>query len=387
MKYLLVCSSPFENSTLSKISKNVIENLIGDNEIYCLAHCENQTIYKKYKNASICPIFDFENQFEEALIYFKPDVLITIGDISECVLPHYHKKSIHYTGWKWISILDIGTIPPPPGLIDFILNTDHIVTYSLEVFKFLNNNPNIDVHYARLGVEKDLFYVLPNKKEIKESFKNKEIFTILSPGSNNRSNEKSTLIEAFAEFSKDKNNVFLYFCDRDNSKYYDLKDIAWKYPWILDKIMFTDDGVDNHVLNNLYNSVDLTIDLSVNSTFNLSILEALSCECSVVIPHNPINNFFQYPNSDYMNICKSHKFINQLGGEEWHSDVYYLKKIIEEKYFKFIKEKEDNEQKSLNITNEKENDKFSWENFNSTLKVIIKNILNKKNKETFFIKV
>lgn len=49
MKYLLVCSSPFENSTLSKISKNVIENLIGDNEIYCLAHCENQTIYKNIK--------------------------------------------------------------------------------------------------------------------------------------------------------------------------------------------------------------------------------------------------------------------------------------------------------------------------------------------------
>lgn len=379
MNFLIICSSPYGTSTFSRISKNVIDFLSKDekNSLYCLSLGEE--IARSYENVQLSPVVDFEKQLTEAIAYSDPDVVITIGDVVD-FFPVLYAKNLQSHHWKWIGIFDILTMPPPPSVIDVILGMDAQLVYGIGLYRFLSGNSKLNIFYARPGVNGNYFYSLENQEEIVNSFKSKNIFTILSPGSNVENNYKIALFEAFASFSRDKEDVYLYLCDRDGNNYYDPSSLFWKYPWIADKILTKSEKdfkfLENHDLNNLYNSVALTIDLTINSNFSLSILEALSCGGSVLMASSPFNSVEQYPCSEKITPVKSHKILNSLGGENYYVDVWNLVEKLNEKYLEYYS------MNSVKICRDEDfREEFSWNKFNTSLKYILNNFMNIKSKD------
>jgi len=378
--YLIIGHDPYSTSTFSRITKHVIDYLSKDkdNSVYCLSLGES--VARHFGNVLISPVTDFQKQIHEAITYSKPDIVITICDILDTFHLYYYKIFSHSKNWRWVGIFDIQTMPPPPMFINVVLEMDYVLTYSSGIYDFLFSHEDINIMYASLGVESNLFYQLPNQEEIcKNLFENNK-FLILSPGSNNESNYKIGLIEAFAEFSKNKDDVYLYFCDRDGNEYSKLEETAWKYPWIVDKVMMKSEHdfklLENHDLNNLYNSVNVTIDVSVNSHFSLSCLEALACGGKVVMTWNHLNPSNQYPLSDRIETIPTIKVVNRVGGNERYVIIEELVKKINDSYLEY----KIGNFKKIHLDEELSKE-FSWDKFDSSLKYILKKTLNIRVKE------
>lgn len=380
MNYLIVGHDPYATSTFSRITKHVIDFLSKDSEnsVYCLSLGES--VARHYDNVLICPVTDFQKQIHEAVSYSNPDIVITICELLD-VFPIYYYKTLSLSqNWKWIGIFDIQTMPPPPIFINVILEMDYILSYSTGIYNFISPNQDINISYAPLGVEENLFNQLPNQDEICKNLFDNDKFIILSPGSNNESNYKIGLIESFAEFSKDKEDVYLYFCDRDGFEHYKLEEICWKYPWIVDKIMLKSEKdfkiLENYDLNNLYNSVNVVIDVSINSNFILSCLEALSVGGRVLMADNHLNSVNQYPLSDRIETIETIKVVNNVGG----NNRYIITEKLTEKINEIYLEYKSGIFKKIDIDEETRKE-FSWNKFNGSLKYILGNLLNIKDKE------
>lgn len=379
MNYLIIGHNPYSTSTFSRITKHVIDFLSKDtyNNLYVLSLGE--TIARSYENVIISPVYNFEKQLEHSIKYSNPDIIITICDLMDNFPLYYHKLNPVSHSWKWIGIFDIQTMPPPPSFINIVLEMDHILTYSTGIYNFLSPNSDINVQYGPLGVDSNLFYPLSNQKEIYKSLFDNNTFTLLSPGSNSEDNYKIALVEAFAIFSRKKDDVYLYFCDRDGSNYYEIENLSWKFPWIVDKIMMKTDPdfqiLENHDLNNLYNSVTGVVDVSIKSNFSLSCLEALSCGCNVLIAENPLNPPKQYLSYNKIKTIPTNKVINAVGGENRYVIIEELVKKIDELYVEYKSGNLDKTYMNEDVLKE-----FSWNEFDASLKYILNNMLNIKDK-------
>lgn len=381
MNYLILGHDPFSTSTFSRITKHVMDLVSQDpsNSVYVLSLGES--IARQFGNVTISPVTDINKQLKECIEYSKPDIVITICDISDNFPLYFYKTTQDQSrSWRWVGIFDIQTMPPPPAFINVVLEMDYILTYSTGIYNFISPNEDIRIIYAPLGVESDTFFPLQNQQDICKKMHEDEKFILLSPGSNNERNYKIGLVEAFSEFSKDKTNAYLYFCDRDGFDYYKLQELSWRYPWIVDKIMLKSENhfelLENHDLNNLYNSVYAVVDVSTNSNFSLSCQEALACGGRVLMTENPLNSPKQYGLPDRIKTIPSNKIINSVGGIENYVIIEEFAKKIEESYLEYksgIFEK-------INIDEELFQE-FSWNKFDTSLKYIFRNILNIKDSE------
>lgn len=369
MNYLILGSDPYKTSTFSKITRHVIKLLSKDknNKVFCL--CNEFFNMRVYENVVISGFTSNpEQQLSFALSYFKPDACILIGNIEDYLyLNNYYKNNSKRC--PIVGILNVITMPILPSFLNIFENIlDEVIVYSRGIFNLLIDVGLKNVTYNHLGINRDTFYPISNQQEIYNKNLENEIFSIVSPGSNSHNNYKQCLIESFAHFSKNKNEVYLYFSDRDDRNYFDIEKQARKYPWLKEKIL-----IDNKTklfktnLNNIYNSSNICIDCSINSCYNLSILESIYCGCYGVITNNPFNPIDNYPNIEgCISQIESVNYIQSDGNHFFIPDFKHLIDIME-KYYKRYKE---NELIKLNITDELEH-YFSWWEFNTSLEYIL----------------
>lgn len=371
MRYLLIGYNPEDSSTFSRITRNILDylNTQEDNEVYLLAP-DTYAI-----NSSISPLIDLPQQFEEAIRSFQPDIVITIGDLSS-IETIFHYRNIMSYSWKWISILEIESIPFPTDNFKLLTSVDYIITYSRETYDIVSTFHS-NVKYARLGIGSNKFFPLLNKEEIESSLK--DFFVIVSPGNNTENNYKIALLEAFSIFAIDKEDVLLYFCDRDNIKHYDLNSLLWRIQTAKHRILFNnsfqpDSFVRDHDINSIYNVAHICVNTNITGKFQLSILESIKCGCNVIMPDHP------YIFEDYKGFeglihpVSAHKTINSSGGYSNFIDVEGLAAKLEELYIGHKCGK-------LNSGNFDDFRTFAWQDFNGELEYILSNIKNIEDKE------
>lgn len=367
MQYLIVGNDPYKTSTFSKITKQIINILSKDknNNIFCLSKDFSET--RSYENVIISgPISNLEQQLSFYSTYLKPKICILIGNLEDFLfLGNYFKNN--YLKFPIIGVLNINTMPLTPYFLSILGMFNNVLLYSSGIYEFLKTIGLPNIKYSPLGVDKNLFYSIPNQKEIyNKNFEN-EIFSIISPGSNSKNNYKTCLIEAFSNFSKNKEEVYLYFSDRNDEKYFKVEDFIWKYPWIKEKILISQDQqLFKSNLNNIYNTANLCINTDINSCYNLSTLESMYCGCHNVITDNLFNQINNYPISNSIIKIKSNNFIEPLGNHLYIPDFKDLVDIIEKSYNLY----KENKLNRLNITKELEH-YFSWEEFNNSLEYIL----------------
>ena len=91
---------------------------------------------------------------------------------------------------------------------------------------------------------------------------------------------------------------------------------------------------------------------------------------------NPLNSPNQYPLSERIKTIPTNKIINAVGGENRYIEIEELVKKFEELYLEY----KSGFLKKINI-DEDSSKEFSWDKFDASLKYILNNILNIKDKD------
>lgn len=375
MKILVLGHNPNGNSTFSRITKHILEVLQYE-EIYLLA---KDAFANKEKNLLISPIFDLPKQFEESIDSFQPDIVLTIGNLQDHLIVYNYTNIMSYS-WKWVSIPNIPTMPFNTDLINILFKIDYILTFNNKSFNIIKSF-NQNTSYAHLGVESSFFPFI-NQNEMK-----RDVFTIISPGSNSKNNYKIALLEAFGIFSRGKeNDVLLYFCDRNQENYYNLNDLLWKLYSYRKLIMLNNsnclgDIFNDSMMNSNYNMAHVCIDTNTDDNFQLSNLEALKCGCEVILPDSS-HIIADYPKSHQNRIhaVKTNQILNKDGSFRNHIEIEGLVEKLNELYIRYKKV-------ILNSIEIQDCLDFNWEEFNKELKYIIGKLQNINKKEIVSLKI
>lgn len=380
MRILTVGASPYLFTKLSRINSDLLCYFKENNEDVASAcwHLnfnwylpEDDKYYYEKDNNKICRLYpisysfkDSSSQLYDVVKDFKPDVVVSIGDLTD-IGYIYSLKLIDPNIFKWVSIFTIDSTPVNEEFKDVFEMVDVAISVNKfgqkEISNFLN-----DVKYIPYG---------PNEK-FKKINCNKNILVI-----NNSKNSQTTnipaVIEAMSDFDK-RTYINTNISDRGD---YNLINIAKvnkcknvKFP---KKYSSVHRGISDELLNIRYNKSDIFIDSSVRSSTGISMLEAMSTGCIPVgTGVGAIKEILDLMPEEYRFIIDSYKYYGNCDKEYQIVSIDSIKKIIN----KITKLKEGNlekykeiQYKAIEVSN-----MFSRKKFLEEILRIVRNINTQK---------
>ncbi len=249
------------------------------------------------------------------LFAYKPDLLYTLNDYDALgwVMPELAEaRSKLQKDIPWVFYFPVDGKPVYKKYIDFI-KTHVDVPFTVTEFgqkAVLETDPDFKIPYVYHGVDYNLFRKLdPNiplakdggtVNSEKERLGLKDKFVVLMVGVNQIRKQYNIALEAFAEFSADKENaIMLLHCTRNTSYGWDLdaligylsdKNVAEGKQPINKKVVFTNGivgplGIAEQELALLYNFADVFLNCSAGEGFCIPLIEAMATELPI-ITHN-----------------------------------------------------------------------------------------------------
>ena len=235
---------------------------------------------------------NFENkQLYKIIDNFKPDIILSIGDMWD--FSNYLGSIMEFketNNCKWIVWTTIDGENLSKSWTPIIKNADKLVSFSNFGCKEIKNTYGIDIDFIYPGVNKETFHV-GKPKDLK--LKNNKIgnmdidklFTVINISQNTDRKNIPATIEAFAEFSKDKEDVKLFLITDP----YDIHGFnLWKIikaKEISNKTLITKgaesidgSGVSDEQLNLMYNMANVLLLTSIGEGFGFPIVEAMACK-------------------------------------------------------------------------------------------------------------
>ena len=137
----------------------------------------------------------------------------------------------------------------------------------------LSINPNLSVTAVYHGVDKEMFVRNDDCKQL-TGLKNN--FVVGYVGSNTYRKRLDLLIEGFAKFAKDKEDVRCLLHVGDINLSYPLADVALFYG-VKDKLLLSAGNIPDERVRLMYSVMDVNVNTSLGEGFGLPLLEGASC--------------------------------------------------------------------------------------------------------------
>ena len=226
-----------------------------------------------------------QDEFREILKDFKPDIILSIGDIWNFikitdVVREY--KETHQLKWLlWLTIDGENLHPSWKNIANFV---DEIFVFSEFGRKEIKNLVGFDVKSVYPGVDKSVFRKTNFDFKVKEGelpFKLKDTFIVLNINQNTDRKNIPITIEAFSEFAKNKEDVFLLLVtDPDDPYGFDLWNLIEKFG-LRKKAAITKEsgprkGMTDQKLNLIYNVASVSVNSAIGEGLSLPTLEAMA---------------------------------------------------------------------------------------------------------------
>jgi glycosyltransferase involved in cell wall biosynthesis len=294
MRILTVGESPTINSGFANVLRELNNYFILEgHEVAQLGWCkfDNKAHEYPYKIYPVVSPVGPENYygvniFDDVVKDFKPDIVFSLGD--PYMLTWIPSRKTRPT-FKWILYTPIDSTPLPSVWNGVFADADALITYSKFGEKALSEldikykmNPYMIYH----GYNPKDFYVIDEegRAEIRElnNYTDKTVFGYI--GTNSTRKHPERLLETWAKFSEDKDDVILLMhagvCNEREG--FDLREMLYQYPKIYDTTIFMTgaspvSGVPVEMMNKLYNIIDIFVSGASCEGFGLPFLEAAAC--------------------------------------------------------------------------------------------------------------
>jgi len=288
-KLLVITDGPILTTGLARICKEVCARFLDKYEIAVAGWHQPPTrhdfpyfIYPLVKGG------ESEIQLRSILADFKPDNILCIGDIWDFApmyrsLMEYRDINTEVKNLLWVTVdgewseLSWDEIMRP---------FDNVVSMSSFGVKEVNNlTERIKCRAIFPGVDTDVFRPLGKNMKISHMGKEvhlKNIFSVLNLGQNHDRKNIPATIEAFAEFAKDKPDVFLFLgTDPKAQTGHNIFAIVKKNK-IEDKLSVIKNisplnGISDKHINLVYSMCDVNINSSIGEGICLPVLEGMAC--------------------------------------------------------------------------------------------------------------
>lgn len=306
IKLFVYADAVCANTGFGSVVHNIVKRLLatGKYEVHNLGinYWGDSVPEHKWENLYLYPMQGDpygRNRILPLLLKVKPDILFIVNDYDACghipqILLQYKEKTGKTLPFVLHFPVDGSPIYPEwtEFIKKFVTKPVVISKYGLEIIK--QTDPTLKVEQCYHGVDIETFKPLPEEqvKQFKESLGNK--FVILGVSVNQLRKQWPILLEAYAHFSKDKDNVLLFLhTQRNLSMGWDLDKLCRLFN-IHKKVVFTDgldglNGVSRDELNMIYNCADVYVTTNCGEGFGLCSLEAMSAGKPIIYPDNTSN--------------------------------------------------------------------------------------------------
>ena len=297
MKALVISSSPFLNCRLGKITSDLLKYFklnnisvsaaVWHHDVNYFMPADDGKFYYDIDGENICEIMpipyplNFNNIKQKSTIALyeiinkiKPDIVISVSDCDEIDFICAVKQILDF---KWLGILTVDNFPINEKNLDYIgLMDSVVVTNSQSKKNIIEKIPGCNPDFYSYGYDDKIFKYNENIHDN---------FTVLNVSKNAQIYNIGAFIEAFAKFSKTKNDVIcrMHYNINDPGEY-DVDLLVSRYK-IQDKIIFEDryisikDGLTASEMADFFNDGDVLVDCSVGSATSMGIMEAVACGC------------------------------------------------------------------------------------------------------------
>lgn len=233
-----------------------------------------------------------EREFNEVLDDFKPNIILSIGDIwnfskTADVIRVQKEKNKNLKWVLWLTVDGGNWHSSWKSILNF---ADEIFVFSDFGRDEVKNLVGFEPKVVYPGVNSDIFKKIDvdfKAKNVNLPFNLKDTFIVLNVNQNTDRKNIPLTIEAFRDFAKDKDDVFLLLVTNPEDPYgFDLWDLIEKFN-IKKKVAITKEtgpvkGMPDEKLNLIYNIASVLVNTSIGEGFSLPTLEGMSIGLPVI---------------------------------------------------------------------------------------------------------
>jgi len=307
MKVMIFSDSPEHESGMGRAVRNIGRQL---NRSYELAYLGWHRDGMGTALEGTVPIFPCRKQtqektqreeillFESAINSFTPNILITLGDISDFrYLPTFYERY----NFKWLPYFNVDGKPIREYFLWNLTTTPFIMTTSkFGAETVWERDPSIDVRTVYHGYDPDVFYPVNVESKIhgpdggvKKDLTDK--FVVFMDSQNTHRKNYPAALRGFAKFAQDKRDICLLMLTQPDEtgeiwmNTYDIKYLV-RDLGLHDKVLIYANDIKrgqmlpDEELNRLYNLSDVYLSTARAEGFGLSVLQAMATETVCVAP-------------------------------------------------------------------------------------------------------
>ena len=292
MKILWISDSIESTTGLGNQSFTIVRGLqaVG-HEIITMAW--RADVEKKHENIPIYPLYgSFQNAVSlvrKQYYAFEPDIVISYGDIHTVQSIIIDMRDSRFKD-RWIHWLPVDGDPYPEKQDGLYQNIRHLVVASQFGENVFKDHYKGKLRMIYNAIDPSDYYPIPNKQSITRPKELDGKFVCLFVGMNQVRKKIDLLVEGFAKFAKDKDDVIMAMHTQASPIQASFN--GWEIPHLIkkhgldigQKAIISTDSMTRAKLNKLYNCSDLLISATSGEGFNLPAAEAMMAGLPLLLP-------------------------------------------------------------------------------------------------------
>ncbi|MBL9171123.1 MAG: glycosyltransferase family 4 protein [Verrucomicrobiales bacterium] len=226
-----------------------------------------------------------EDHFERVVNEFRPDVVITLGEMWMFQWMSTHPVRGQF---RWIAYVPIDGAPLYEPWVPLIQGIDEVVTMSDFGRSVIQAGvPSKRIHRIYHGVDTETFRPLPDRERLRDHDRCRGKFVVGCVARNQPRKNIPALVKAFAQLNELHSDTYLYLHMSPCDIGYDLVTLLRRYRLQDRADVSTPElslscALNDSDLNRLYNFFDVTVLASNGEGFGLPIIESMAAGVPVV---------------------------------------------------------------------------------------------------------
>lgn len=285
----------------------------------------------------------------DVVVLFNDDHIVSRYIDAICIMGKKYDNAV-----RMIPLFPINLLPVNRNamLLFSIKEIEQVMTYTnFSKRKIEELNPNLNVTAICHGVDRELYFPIPDAKERLGVTKN---FIVGNINSNTYRKRLDLFLEGFTKFAKGKSDVKCLVHANNQDIAYELSALAKDFG-IMDKVILSDGNLTVDKLNVLYNIIDVNTNTSLGEGFGLSLIEGAACGVPILCAEHGNLKDIWGENADYIKI----EHPEYIAGTTFKGDIISTDDFAE-KLNRFYEDRSYLAERKINIFEVSKDPKFEW---------------------------